>query len=370
MGLCSTPSAPPPPDYAAAATAQGVANVDAARAQGRINNPNVVGPHGTQTVTWDGDTPTLTQTLSPEQQAILNAQQGNELGMQGIAGQGIESLRGIIGQGVDFSGMPGMGSAYGGARGGDVLDYSRLPGMREAFTMPGDLPDMPQSNEALRGRVIDAMMGRANEQFGQREDQTNSDLVARGIRPGTEAYAREMERIDQARNDARQQAELGADDMVANAYGMDMSTRRQAVDEAMRGSELGFNQQADIFGNALAAQGQRFGQQGQNAELGMRGQNQQFSQRDALRRQAITEMLAGRQIPLNEITALMSGAQVNSPFSTPGFAQNTSVAPAPIFGAAQATDAAAMGRYNASNAGRNNMMSGLFGLGSSIIGGW
>lgn len=369
MGLCSSPSPPPAPDYAAAATAQGAANVDAARTQGRINNPNVIGPYGTQNVTWEGDTPTVTQTLSPEQQAILTAQQGNELGMQGIAGQGIESLRGVIGTGVDFSGAPGMGTAYGGARGGDILDYGRLPAMREAFSMPGDLPNMPQSNEALRGRIIDAMMGRANEQFGQREDQTNSDLVARGIRPGTEAYAREMDRIDQARNDARQQAELGASDMVRDAYSMDMGTRQQAVEEALRGSELGFNQQADIFGNALAAQGQRFGQQGQNAELGMRGQAQQFGQRGDLRSQAITEMLAQRQIPLNEITALMSGSQVNNPFSTPGYAQNTQVAPAPIFGAAQAQDTANMGRYTAQNAGRNNMMSGLFGLGSAWLGG-
>ena len=65
--MCA-PAPPPPPDYAGAAAAQGAANVDAAKVQGRINNPNVINPYGTQTVTWDGDTPTLTQTLSPQEQ--------------------------------------------------------------------------------------------------------------------------------------------------------------------------------------------------------------------------------------------------------------------------------------------------------------
>lgn len=368
MGCCSQPSAPPPPDYAGAATAQGAANIEAARASGRMNNPNVYGPSGSQTVTWEGDTPTVRQVLSPEEQAIFAAEQGNRLGMQGLAGQGLQSLQGLIGSRLDFSGAPGMGSAYQPGKGGDVLDYSRLPGLREAFTMPGDLPDMPQSNEALRGRVIEAMIGRANEGFGEREDQVNSDLVARGIRPGTEAYAREMERIDEARNDARQQAELGADDMVRNAYGMDMATRQQAVDEAMRGQAQGFGQQADIFSAALGAQGQRFGQQGQNAELGMRGQAQQFGQKGDLRSRYMSELLAGRQTPLNEITALMSGGQVSNPFQMGAFSGNSQVAPPPIFGATQAQGAWDQNNYNQQVGGWNNMLSGLFGIGAGFAG--
>ena len=70
----------------------------------------------------------------------------------------------------------------------------------------------------------------------------------------------------------------------------------------------------------------------------------------------------------HEIIGLMSGAQVTNPFSMPGFAQNSNVAPAPIFGAATAQDQAAMGRYNTRAGSYNNMMSGLFGLGSAGIG--
>ena len=55
----SSPSAPPPPDYAGAAVAQGAANEATARLQGRMNNPNVIGPLGSQTVTFG--TPTFNQ---------------------------------------------------------------------------------------------------------------------------------------------------------------------------------------------------------------------------------------------------------------------------------------------------------------------
>ena len=61
-----SPSPAPAPDYVGAAQATGASNLAAAVASGHINNPNVVNPYGSQTVTWNGNDPTLTQTLSPE----------------------------------------------------------------------------------------------------------------------------------------------------------------------------------------------------------------------------------------------------------------------------------------------------------------
>jgi len=46
------PSAPPPPDYTGAAQAQGQANLEAARLQARLSNPNIAGPLGGQRVTF------------------------------------------------------------------------------------------------------------------------------------------------------------------------------------------------------------------------------------------------------------------------------------------------------------------------------
>lgn len=46
------PSAPPPPDYTGAAQLQGQANLEAARLQARLSNPNIAGPLGGQRVTF------------------------------------------------------------------------------------------------------------------------------------------------------------------------------------------------------------------------------------------------------------------------------------------------------------------------------
>lgn len=51
-----SPSPPAAPDYTGAAQAQGAANVEAARLSGRMANPNIYGPYGSQTITY-GDAP-------------------------------------------------------------------------------------------------------------------------------------------------------------------------------------------------------------------------------------------------------------------------------------------------------------------------
>lgn len=272
------PSAPKPPDYAGAAREQGAANVEAARATAQLSNPNVISPYGTQTVTYQGDIPTMTQTFSPEQQALYerNNRVQQMLADLGITGAGV--LGDVIGGNIDF----------------------------------GSLPAGPGDSQATRQKVIDAMMGRANENFARREEDVNSTLVAQGIRPGTEAYSREMQRIDQARNDARQQAEIAAGGEASRDFQMDAERRRTGL----------------------------------------------------------AELLAGRQTPLNEITALMSGSQVANPFSQIGGYQAGAVTqPPPLFAGTQAQWNADMDRYNQQAASAGGMMSGLFGLGSAYLGG-
>jgi len=363
----SKPKAPPPPDYAAAATAQGAANIDAARTQGRMNNPNVVNPYGRQMVTWDGDTPTLTQTLSPEEQAIYEQDAANRLGMGRLANQGIGSAQGIIGSELDLGAAGDVPEAYQMGAGPEALSLATLsPMMRNYYGAQG-LPDLT-SGEQLRGQAIESFMQRGNQDLADRGEQLQSDLRARGIAPGTKAYEREMQRLDQARNDLRTQAEQYAGGEASRLAGLESSRRGQLYGEQTNDANLGFSQDAAVRQAQLAAQGQRFNQQGQGLELGMRGQNQRFSQQDTNRRQRIAELMARRQVPLNEIIGLASGSQVSNPFSMPGYAQNAQVAAAPIFGAAQAQDSANMGRYQQQSANFNNMVSGLASLGGSAIG--
>lgn len=275
--MCS-PSPPPAPDYAGAATAQGIANKEAAVASSRLNNPNVVNPYGTQT--WQEgataeDRPTLTQTFSPEQQALYESSMQTK-GLLGELGtQGATALQGIIGNSLDLSGAPAA----------------------------------PGSAEQTRQGAYDAIMSRVNEDTTGQRDQRNSELIAAGIRPGTKAYDDAQNQISRQYNDARQQAILAS------------------------------------------------GQEGQR----------DFTMDTQRRKDAIAELLMGRQTPLNEINALMSGSQVSNPFAVPGAAQNANVAPAPLFGAAQAQYGADMNRYNAEAAQNSAMMSGLFSLGGAAL---
>jgi hypothetical protein len=275
--MCS-PSPPPAPDYAGAATAQGAANKDAAIASSRLNNPNVVNPLGTQTWTEGAtadDRPTLTQTYSPEQQALYEQSMRSKGLLGGLGEQGATALQGVVGKELDLSGAPAAPTAQG-----------------------------------ARTDVYDAMMTRINEGTTASRDQKNSDLIAAGIRPGTKAYQDAMFGIDRGFNDARQQALIAAGAEGQRDFGMDTQARKDAI----------------------------------------------------------AEILASRQTPLNEINALMSGSQVSNPFAVPGAAQNANIAPAPIFGAAQAQGAADMNSYNAQAAGNNAMMSGLFSLGGAAMG--
>ncbi len=275
--MCS-PSPPPAPDYAGAATAQGAANKDAAIASSRLNNPNVVNPLGTQTWTEGAtadDRPTLTQTYSPEQQALYEQSMRSKGLLGGLGEQGATALQGVVGKELDLSGAPAAPTAQGS-----------------------------------RTDVYDAMMTRINEGTTASRDQKNSDLIAAGIRPGTKAYQDAMFGIDRGFNDARQQALIAAGAEGQRDFGMDTQARKDAI----------------------------------------------------------AEILASRQTPLNEINALMSGSQVSNPFAVPGAAQNANIAPAPIFGAAQAQGAADMNSYNAQAAGNNAMMSGLFSLGGAAMG--
>jgi len=270
--------APDPPDYGAAAAAQGAANVETAVAGSRLNNPNVINPYGTQT--WvegatDTSRPTMVQELSPEQEALYqkSLQTKGLLGDLGI--QGSKALGSVIGQNLDFSSLP-------------------------AF--PGDAT-------STREKAYNAMMARVNEDIDRKIDDRNSQLIAAGIRPGTKAYDDAMALIERGRTDARNQA------MIASGS------------EAQRDYQMGADR----------------------------------------RRAALAEMLTGRQTPLNEINALMSGSQVSNPFAVPNAAQNTQIAPPPIFGAAQSLYNAELGGYNAQQAGMGNLMSGLFGLGSAAL---
>jgi len=170
-------------------------------------------------------------------------------------------------------------------------------------------PAAPTDYSTLRNQTIDGMMARPKEDYARAVDQKQSDLIAAGIRPGTKAYDDQMQLLQRGLNDANTQAAVNSGVLTSQAYQMDADRRKQAI----------------------------------------------------------TEQLAQRQIPLNEITALMSGSQVSNPFSTPGYSQNAQVGAAPVFAAQQLNGQWARDNNNADRASMGNLQSGLFQLGAAGI---
>lgn len=84
------------------------------------------------------------------------------------------------------------------------------------------------------------------------------------------------------------------------------------------------------------------------------------------RGQASTEALTQRNQPLNEISALLSGSQVQQPTFTN--TPTSSVAPTDVAGITQAGYQNSLVPWNANNQYNQAMMGGLFGLGGSVLG--
>src|SRR6187551_77953 len=256
-----TPRAPTPPDPAATAAAQTQSNVGTALAQGQLNNVNQVTPYGNLTYTSNPSGVnvggqsipqyTATQTLSPSQQALFDL--GNQTQQQ-------------IGQ---------IG-----------LDQSKRIG--NLLGTPVDL-----SPGAVDQHLTDLGLARLEPQLQRGWQQRESDLMNRGIMPGSEAYTREQQAFNQQKNDAYNQ-------LILNGYG-----------------------------------------QGQQSILAQRNQ------------------------PINEITALLSGSQVSQPnfVNTP----QTNVQPTNVAGIYNDAFQNQMSAYNTAQSGQNAMMGGLFGLGSAAL---
>lgn len=86
------------------------------------------------------------------------------------------------------------------------------------------------------------------------------------------------------------------------------------------------------------------------------------------RGQSVSEILAARNQPINEMTALMSGGQVNQPQF--GNTPQTSVANTDVAGITQQGYENSLIPWKQDNANKQAMMGGLFSLGGAALGGW
>lgn len=178
-------------------------------------------------------------------------------------------------------------------------------------------------------------------------------------------------------NEATQQAyaqALGAGQFANQAQNQLYQQMMGQANLANQASQNQFAQNlaAAQFGNQALGQAsaldlQRMQAQNQAAAQQF-GLNQQYAnQMNQLRQQAIAEQMQRRGMSLNEMNALLSGQQVGMP-QMPSFVQSGRAETPNILGATQMGYDAALGAYNAQQAGGANLLGGLFGLGSAAIG--
>lgn len=170
--MSKAPAPTPPRETSAASTGT---NVSTAVANAFLQNMNETGPDGTRTFDQTGSTSitdpytgqtyqiprfSVTQTLSPEQQAIKTQQDAASLNLAGLG----NNLSGQLGQ--------------------------QLTG------------NFKLGNEAVEGRLFDLGRQRLDPMFAQRDEDLRTRLANQGIKAGSQAYDREMGLQGQQQNDA------------------------------------------------------------------------------------------------------------------------------------------------------------------------
>jgi len=189
-------------------------------------------------------------------------------------------------------------------------------------------------NQAQALAAYQANLARQQQGFQQAGAQAEF-----GNQAGAQAYQQLL--AQQAAANAAQQQRFGQGMDIQGLYNASILQNQQAA----------LQQQAA----ANAAQQQKYNQMAGAAGFQNQAVQQQLAQQMALRNQ-----------PLNEISALLSGSQVQMP-QFQGYTGST-VAPTPYLQAMQAQDAAAVQRYGiAANQAASNM-SGLYGLAGAVAG--
>jgi hypothetical protein len=313
----------------------------------------------------NADTPTITQTLTPEAQANLEAQQRVQRALSGLGEIGVNNASQILSTpfkptstqiNKDFA-------DYGRAQ-GTIADYGRAMGEVPLTT---NIDTSNFSNMPLNAGTTaqDLILQRLDPTIQAGDRSFAQALANQGLAPGTEAYNTAFRNREMSKNDLYSQAAL-------QGINLDMGARQQQLNEAL--GIGGFQNQAQLsraglYNQALgqdyntefnranlynSALGQDFSQALQRAQFGNQAQQQQLAQDLTLRSQ-----------PLNEITGLMSGSQIQ----LPQFAGYTpsQAAPAPTFAATQAGYNAQLAAANAQNAANSQLTQGLFSLGGAAL---
>lgn len=162
--------------------------------------------------------------------------------------------------------------------------------------------DAPVANEATRQATRDAIIARAEDDFARQRDALETRLVNQGFDRGTQAFSDAFSDFNSAQNDFRLAADAAAGNEMARTFAL---------------------------------------------ERGARDAN-------------INELIQQRSVPLNELSAMLTGSQVTGPQFV-NTAQS-GIAPADVIGAEFGAFNAASNNRQQELARQNAQTQGLFGL--------
>lgn len=405
--------APSPPDPIATANAQGAANVEAARITTALNRANQITPWGNLTWAQGGsgfkstdydnalkawqdaggtgtaptkedfgynpDAWTSTVTLDPRIQSLLDSNLATSQGLQTAIDNSLAATTSALSQPLATPTSLNIGNIRNGVEGRYTDLQPSLTGATElAGTGRGDVDsqlarlrtlygqEVPSANEATRQRVEDALYGRStarlDPRFSQAQDQLKSSLAAQGITQGSEAYNRELQNFNNAKNDAYSSAMNDAisnsDDAMQRLFSMEMQARQLPTQEAaaLAGIVNGLdNSSRNWYGAETAQETSKDNSAANEFNLQHTNNQDQFN-----------NTIAARNQILNELNALRTGAQAQMPqFSNTQ--SGTQVAASPVAQSVYNSYQGELGNYNAQVGSNNAMLGGLASLGGAAM---
>jgi Chaperone of endosialidase len=409
-------SAPTPPNPIATAGAQTASNVSTAVANATLNDVNQITPLGSLTYDTSSQPPfiftdpttgqtyniprfTATQALTPQEQAIQDQSQGAKFNLANLSNVQSGRIGDLLSSPIDLSGAPPRGTfnfsgqpLTGFDQFGEVgsQQYGFAPSGEPVYgwgdTGPITRTYGPADNfSADRARVEESLYGRLNPQLKLEQQHIEQQLADQGIRYGSTAYQNAMDSYNRQANDARLavtqtagQEQQRMMDMAAKRAGFENAAQLQDYQEQQ--GRAGFYNQAqqqryqqDIGRTSFYNQAQQaafaqnalrgsFYNQGIAAQL--QAAQTQLSAQNQARSQYLAEQYAQRNQPINEISALLSGSQIQQPsfMQTPqGQIPTTDVA-----NLINQNFAQQFGNYQQQVSQQNALIGGLFGAAGNI----
>lgn len=339
-----SPSPPPAPDYTGAAKETAAGNLDAAKQAQQANMVNQYTPYGNLTYSqagnWSNGNPQYQSniSLSPVGQQLLDAANQSKLGLANLQQGAGQNVANVMGKPFQYTG-PDVQTSVNTPQVNTSLNTSGIPGLPTA-----DGNTLKQAQDAVYSQAT----SRLDPQWQTAETQKDTQLRNQGLTPGTEAYDNAMRDFNFAKNDAYSGARNAS-------IQQGLAAEQAQFGMGLQANQTGFNQALNQGQFANQATGQNFNQ-GLAA-----GQFQNTAAQNALAQQAQLY-----NMPLNQLTALMSGSQVTNPQFGQTPQQQTTAGPN-YSGAAQAQGAYDQGIYNSNVASQNAMMGGLMGIGGAAL---